>query len=121
MEHMTSSASRPVMLNDGTRLLRINPSNIAYIQADRVYCHIYMIDGKTDYTISHPMGEIEKHLPTDTFVRIHRSFIINIWMVKMIMGRLVTLTNGQQFTVGEQYLHSLDDCFIIFGQPRPKD
>lgn len=121
MEHMTSSASRPVMLNDGTRLLRINPSDIAYIQADRVYCHIYMSDGKTDYTISHPMGEIEKHLPTDTFVRIHRSFIINIWMVKMKMGRLVTLTNGLQFTVGEQYLHSLDDCFIIFGQPRPKD
>lgn len=116
---------KPWMLNDGTRMIRIDINDIAYLQADRVYCQIHMKaegrekEGKV-YTVSRPLGEVEKTLPADTFVRIHRSYIINIWMVHMVMGRQVKLMDGTFFTMGEQYSDALDGHFMILNQPYPK-
>lgn len=116
---------KPWMLNDGTRMVRIDINDIAYLKADRVYCQIHMKaegrekEGKV-YTLSRPLCEVEKSLPSDTFVRIHRSYIINIWMVQMVIGRWVTLMDGTQFTMGEQYTDAFNGRFMVLNQPYPK-
>lgn len=116
---------KPWMLNDGTRLVRIEINDIAYLKADRVYCQIHMKaegcgrEGK-EYTLSRPLGEVEKTLPADTFVRIHRSYIINLWMVQSIMGRIVKLMDGTEISMGEQFRDALDGRFWVLNQPYPK-
>lgn len=116
---------KPWMLNDGTRLVRININDVAYLKADRVYCQIHMkAEGRERegriYTLSRPLGEVEQTLPPGTFVRIHRSYIINIWMVQMVMGRIVRLMDGTEMTIGEQYRDALNDRFWVLNQPYPK-
>lgn len=111
-------AQKPFMLNDGTRLVRINIQEVAYLQADRVYCQICMRDGRTHYTLSRPLGEVEKSLPEGEFVRISRSYVINLQMVQMIMGRIVRLDNGEEFTMGEQYKGAFDGRLTVFPQPQ---
>lgn len=116
---------KPWMLYDGTRFIRININDIAYLEASRVYCQIHMKavgqekKGKI-YTLSRPLGEVQKSLPADTFVRIHRSYTINIWTIQMVMGRYVTLTDGTQLMMGEQFSDAFEGRFMILNQPYPK-
>lgn len=108
--------SRPVMLNDGQRLLRISLNDVTYLEADRVYCKMHMRDGQTVHTLNTPLGTVERSLPSDTFVRIHRSYIVNIWHIRIFMGRIIKLDSGQNLTLGEQYKHALDNAFIVIGE-----
>ena len=116
MEATTNSVLRPVMLNDGHRLLRIDIADVAFIEADRVYCRVHMRDGKTVHTLCSPLNTVEESFPMDTFVRIHRSYIINIWRVQMVMGRLVRLDTGDEFTVGKTYKDVLCEHFLVLGE-----
>lgn len=108
--------ARPVMLNDGQRLLRINLQEVAYLEADRIYCKMHMSDGHTIHLINSPLGTVEGSLPADAFVRIHRSTIVNVWHISMVMGRLVWLTTGERLALGEKYTDALKDAFLIIGQ-----
>ena len=49
------------------------------------------------------MREIERHLPKSVFVRIHRSFIININFVSVTERAQVKLQTGESLTMGDHY------------------
>jgi len=56
---------------------------IVYIQADGRYTHFHLIDG-TKKTASKNLGEYEKILPIQNFVRVHHSYMVNMSYVKSI-------------------------------------
>jgi DNA-binding LytR/AlgR family response regulator len=60
----------------------INVNQIRYIEANGDYVLIYTESAR--YLKDHPMKYWEMHLPDDYFVRIHRSFIVNIEMIAKI-------------------------------------
>jgi len=60
----------------------INVSQIRYIEANGDYVLIYADSNR--YLKDQTMKYWETHLPDDSFVRIHRSFIVNIEMVAKI-------------------------------------
>lgn len=51
-------------------------SDIHYIEADRNYCRIKTVKG--DYMLANTLKTMEEKLPRSSFIRVHRSFIINI-------------------------------------------
>lgn len=119
------TVKRPLMLDDGTCMIRIEMEDIIRVEADRVYCHLYVIDRKRQgavvkHTLSRPLCEVEKFLPAETFVRIHRSHIINIWKVRMVMHRQITLDDGTMLTMGESYTDCLNGRFWVLNKPYPK-
>lgn len=118
MEAKQPSTIKPFMLYDGERYKRIEPNEIAYLEADHMKCYVHMCDGQTSYTLSAPLGNIEPLLPSDIFVRIHRRYIINIWHVQLVMGRLVRLDMGKSLTLGETYGRALENQFIVLGEKR---
>lgn len=120
----SESAKRPLMLDDGTRMVRIEMEDILHIEADRVYCHLYVqshkVEGKVEkHTLSRPLGDVEKVLPAETFVRIHRSHMVNIWKIRQVMGRIVTLDDGTTITMGESYTDVLKGRFMVLNKPFP--
>ncbi len=73
-----------VMLED-----RINSKSIIYIQAESVYCRIYLVNG-TSELIRSSMKELEQKLIKACFIRVHRSFIINPkWVSKIDDGEVI--------------------------------
>lgn len=52
-------------------------NDIMVLQADSNYTKVYCKEGKK-YHVSKPLKEFEKVLPGDSFLRIHRSYIINL-------------------------------------------
>jgi DNA-binding LytR/AlgR family response regulator len=63
-------------IKSNSKLIKINKSDIYYIEALKDYVIIYTND--TRYTVHSTMKDIEMKLGLDSFIRVHRSFIIRI-------------------------------------------
>ncbi|MCX7550500.1 LytR/AlgR family response regulator transcription factor [Xanthomarina sp. F2636L] len=76
------NTEEPLVLNDcifvrhHEKMVKICIIDILYIEAERNYCRIYS-KGK-EYLIVTTLKDIDQKLPQDHFLRIHRSFIVNI-------------------------------------------
>lgn len=65
-----------------TGLNLIDKSNILYAQADDNYCVIKLVGGKV-ITISKTLKHIEELIDSDIFLRIHKSYLVNLNYVKL--------------------------------------
>ncbi|RWY55658.1 LytR/AlgR family response regulator transcription factor [Mucilaginibacter gilvus] len=83
------------------KLLRIKIEDILYIEGALNYIVIHTTEGKqlTYLTI----GEIENYLPSSSFTRIHRSFIVNYAKIKTITGNHITLDDKTILSIGSAY------------------
>lgn len=55
---------------------KINFENILYIESLKDYVRIHLSD--TSYVVKSNIGLIEKELPQDKFIRVHRSYIVSL-------------------------------------------
>ena len=71
--------SRPgrIRLNTRTGYFFINPEDIIYCEADGNYSHIILQNGKAEISTLN-LGTLEKQLGTGNFLRISRSYLINM-------------------------------------------
>ncbi len=58
------------------RIALIDLADVAYLRADGHYTEVSS-DGKT-YLCGLPISQLEPRLPTDQFLRVHRSYIVNM-------------------------------------------
>lgn len=64
---------------DGYTLIKV--SDIIYCKADGSYTEIYLLNGKT-ITTSKLLKVVEELLPSQTFYRIHKSYVVNLNLIK---------------------------------------
>ncbi len=63
-------------------MVKVNIKDILYIEAERNYCRIFSND--KEYLLVMTLKEMDRKLPARHFLRIHRSYIINISQIKEI-------------------------------------
>ncbi|WP_341225300.1 LytTR family transcriptional regulator DNA-binding domain-containing protein [uncultured Arcticibacterium sp.] len=63
-------------------MVKVPIAGIQYIEADRNYCRIYT-SGK-EYLLVLTLKDMEEKLPKRHFMRIHRSFIVNVSHIKEV-------------------------------------
>lgn len=68
-------------------LEKLTYNTIYYLEAAGSYCSIHVSNNKK-LTIAQPLGEIINSLPSDTFIRVHRSYVINIKHVNKYYGNI---------------------------------
>jgi len=56
--------------------VKVDIKDILYIEAERNYCRIYS-KGK-EYLLVITLKDIDEKLPNQHFIRVHRSFIVNL-------------------------------------------
>lgn len=86
---------------------------IMWIKASSSYCHLYATCNRK-FTLSYPLARIEERLPGDTFIRIHRSYLINIRHVKGLSGRSFLIGN-QVLKISDEYRKKVFERFIFLG------
>jgi two-component system LytT family response regulator len=84
------------------KLMRIELSEIKYIESMHEYVRIYLINEKPVMTLV-SMKSIEEQLPSDRFMRVHRSFIVNLERIKVIERNRIVFDNSVYIPVGHQY------------------
>lgn len=80
---------------------QVEISNITYIEGLRNYLAIFQKDQKKIITLQ-SMKSMEEELPGRQFVRIHKSFIINMEQVAMVEGNSVKI-GDRQLPIGGSY------------------
>jgi DNA-binding LytR/AlgR family response regulator len=79
---------------------RVRFDDICYVEGLRNYVQFICIQDKV-ITLQN-LKDLEESLPTDRFMRIHRSFIINLDQIIEISGNSV-LIHGERLPIGNSY------------------
>jgi two-component system LytT family response regulator len=84
------------------KLLKINLTDIDYVEGMKNYVAIYRGGQKTLVYTS--MKDLEERLPAKDFIRVHKSFIIPIAKVTGIEGNMLRLKDvSAEILIGENY------------------
>jgi DNA-binding LytR/AlgR family response regulator len=87
----------------------VNCNELLYVKSDGHYAEFY-IEGKNIPEIDRTsLIEVYKMLPSDSFVRTHKSYIVNIHKIKIINATKLMLENGQWLNLSRTYKQALKD------------
>lgn len=92
---------------------RIRFASMLYVEASGSYCNIYLACG-TRLTVSFTLSQVLGHLPQAMFVRVHRSFIINMEYIDSYIGNIFYI-NGNAIPIGRSYRKHMLERLNILG------
>ncbi len=84
------------------KILRINLSEIKYIEGMREYVRIF-IEAKKPVMALMSIKKMEEYLPDKNFMRVHRSFIVNLDKISTIERNRIIFDEDVYIPVSEQY------------------
>ncbi|NJC28056.1 LytR/AlgR family response regulator transcription factor [Neolewinella antarctica] len=82
------------------RMVKIFLKDILYIEADRAYCKIMTVN--TEYMLSIAMGKLTDQLHNNEFMRVHRSYVINLKAIDEIGDNYVAIA-GKAIPIGKSH------------------
>jgi DNA-binding LytR/AlgR family response regulator len=84
------------------KILRINLSEIKYIESMREYVRIHSETDKPVMALM-SMKKMEEYLPESDFMRVHRSYIVNLKKITTIERNRIVFDNKVYIPVSDQY------------------
>lgn len=93
-----------IFIKQDSRLLRINHQQIRYIEAEKDFSTVFFDDKKILAGMHLKM--FEAMLPSEQFLRVHRSYIVNLSKITSITGNIVEL-NKTEIPIGANYKNDL--------------
>lgn len=92
-----------IFLKVDKKLMKIKLNDILYIESLKDYIKVITTLG--DYLVHKSMTSISEELPSDYFIRIHRSFTIAINKIEFLEGNSVKIAN-RRIPIGRNYLQA---------------
>lgn len=96
------------------KMVKINLSEIDYIESMEDYIKIHLHASKTILTLM-TMKALSEKLPMGRFLRIHRSFIVPIAHIKFISNKKVVLNSLHELPIGKSYADSVKDLTKVLN------
>ena len=90
-----------IFIKSGYEHIKIDVADIRFIQSDADYTEIHTVEKK--YLSQEPLRYWEEHLDPKKFVRIHKSYILNISKIQKIIGNQVRLDEKTNLPIGRAY------------------
>jgi len=98
------------------KMVRIFLSEIKYIESANEYIQIHLVNDEPVTTLIR-LKTMEEQLPKDKFMRVHRSFIVNLDRIKVIERNRIVFDHNVYIPVGEQYKEKfqefVDKTFLV--------
>lgn len=89
------------------KLTKVNKEDVIYIEAARNYLILHLNDGQVITYLT--LAEFESAIAFDSYVRIHRSFIVNMNKIRSKDNNILYLEDNLKVTVGRSYQKSIED------------
>ena len=81
-------------------LVRI--ADIVYIESEGEYVRMHLCDGSTITTLFR-LKNMEAALPSEQFMRVHRSYIVNLRAIRSYVRGRIFLSDTEYVPIGENY------------------
>lgn len=95
-----------ILVECGNKLVKVDMPDIYYMEAERDYTRIHTAD--KSYLSNYGIGSLEARLNPQTFLRIHRSFIVNMQYMKEVykdgVGAQIVMKNDAVLNVSRSYM-----------------
>ena len=102
------------------KMLRVPINSIKYIEGMSEYVRIFVDDSTKPIVSLLSMKKIEESLPTDAFMRVHRSYLVNLNKVKEVSKMRIVYDNDVYVPIGEMYkdrfFEYIDKLFVGKGK-----
>jgi len=95
-----------ILVKSDFKVFRIFYKDIQYIESIKEYVAYHTPDGRTLSLGS--LKKLEQDLPAKLFMRIHKSYIVNIEKVSALEGSMVHVAN-KKLPIGSSYKKSVMD------------
>jgi len=99
------------LVKSGGSKVRVNTNDILYAQAFDMYCHLYTTERR--FTVSSTLKEVTEKLAGPNFIRIHKSFLINLRAIDSVTSKKVLIKHSE-IPIGRTYKKILFDTFKKF-------
>ena len=93
-KEVSNSDANEIFIKKGSALVKLKIRDIIFVEALENYVTLNTKNEK--FTIHFTMKALEYQLPSDTFIRVHRSFIVNISLIKTIKENSIDLIIGNE-------------------------
>lgn len=107
-EESVSGDNQYLFVKSEYRLIRIKFAEIKYIEGMREYVRIHLTDGSNIMTLL-SMKSLEERLPKDSFMRIHRSYIVNLAKITIIERHRIVFDKKTYIPISDQYKEAFDN------------
>lgn len=96
-----------VFIKSEYKLIKTNFSDILFIAGMKDYTQVYLKGKQSPLTTLQNLKEFETKLPTDEFIRVHRSYIVSLNQVDVI-ARNEIMMGTHHIPIGDSYRQALD-------------
>lgn len=90
------------------KVVRVKVEDIRYIEGMSEYLKIHLQDQPKPVIVLLSMKKIEERLPAKTFMRVHRSYIINLRKIQEVNKNRVILDSETYIPIGDLYREQLN-------------
>jgi two-component system LytT family response regulator len=101
-------------------MLRVPIGSIKYIESMSEYVRIFVDDSAKPIVSLLSMKKIEESLPAGQFMRVHRSYLVNLNKVKEVSKMRIVYDGGVYVPIGdmykEQFFEYIDKLFVGKGK-----
>ena len=99
------STEKFFMVKSEKKLIKINIEEIVYVEGMKDYLKIHLV--KSMVIVHMTITKMEEILRKHQFIRINKSYIVNIREINTINGNEVELSNKQKLTIGATFRETL--------------
>lgn len=84
------------------KLTLVRLDEILYFESEGEYVRIHLADGQKITTL-YRIKNMETELPADRFMRVHRSYIVNLKAIRSYMRGRIYINDKEFIPIGESY------------------
>lgn len=99
-----------IFIKSEGKIIKILLSEIIYIEAQGDYLNV--VTSSDVYSTQMTLSAMEESIKDEKFLRIQRSFILNLNFVRSIHGNMVELLNGKSISIS---VNKKEDLFRLLG------
>jgi DNA-binding LytR/AlgR family response regulator len=80
-----------IFVKDGNHFIKVPLKEILYMEATGSYCKLYSTD--REFTVSCNLNKLSMKIAEHNFIRVHRSYVVNLNHIKGINGEAIEIGN----------------------------
>lgn len=101
------------------KTVRVEPDRIRYAESMSEYLKIWLTDTEAPLVVLYSLKRLAEQLPAGRFQRIHRSYLVNLSLVREFSRNTVVLDSGISLPVSDLYRTSLREALLVNVDGRP--
>lgn len=111
-----SAQKQFISLGTSSQSIRFPVNAVVYAETIAHTLKIHTSDNIELYDIRAPLEQLESKLPEGSFVRCHKSFIVNLRYMRKYKAGIITVASGAEIPVGRKYMQKFAEKYRQYYQ-----